>query len=148
VVMSKNKVSNNSPKGKIIRNNDNKQSPNYPGINVVVLKLFDLAQKLISSITYTTLGYFTYLSIDSLAGKTTIANVVLSYFLSKDNDYGLPWILAVIFFLWATFERKERLRKVEALHKHNRDLEKRIDPNRTNSGILPNGKTNPKDERL
>jgi len=148
VVMSKNKVSNNSPKGKVIRNNDNKQSPNYPGINVVVLKLFDLAQKLISSITYTTLGYFTYLSIDSLAGKTTIANVVLSYFLSKDNDYGLPWILAVIFFLWATFERKERLRKVEALHKHNRDLEKRIDPNRTNSGILPNGKTNPKDERL
>lgn len=148
MVMSKNKVSNNSPKGKIIRNNDNKQSPNYPGINVVVLKLFDLAQKLISSITYTTLGYFTYLSIDSLAGKTTIANVVLSYFLSKDNDYGLPWILAVIFFLWATFERKERLRKVEALHKHNRDLEKRIDPNRTNSGILPNGKTNPKDERL
>jgi len=148
VVMSKNKVSNNSPKGKVIRNNDNKQSPNYPGINVVVLKLFDLAQKLISSITYTALGYFTYLSIDSLAGKTTIANVVLSYFLSKDNDYGLPWILAVIFFLWATFERKERLRKVEALHKHNRDLEKRIDPNRTNSGILPNGKTNPKDERL
>lgn|GEM_PF-1182918 len=148
MVMSKNKVSNNSPKGKVIRNNDNKQSPNYPGINVVVLKLFDLAQKLISSITYTALGYFTYLSIDSLAGKTTIANVVLSYFLSKDNDYGLPWILAVIFFLWATFERKERLRKVEALHKHNRDLEKRIDPNRTNSGILPNGKTNPKDERL
>jgi len=71
VVMSKNKVSNNSPKGKVIRNNDNKQSLNYPGIKyVVVLKLFDLAQKLISSITYTALGYFTYLSIDSLAGKT------------------------------------------------------------------------------
>ncbi|WP_347888316.1 hypothetical protein ABHF54_13175 [Nitrosomonas europaea] len=147
--MSKNKVSNSSSKRGVIRNNDNKQSLGYPDIkHVVVLKLFDLAQKLISSITYTALGYFTYLSIDSLAGKTTIANVVLSYFLSKDNDYGLPWILAVIFFLWATFERKERLRKVEALHKHNRDLEKRIDPNRTNSGILPNGKTNPKDERL
>lgn len=115
---------------------------------ILVIKLFDTLQKLISAVAYMWAFYCVYLAVDSLAGKTTVANVIFSYLLSRDNDYGIPWFLAIIFFIWAVIERKERLRKVEALHKHNRDLEKYINPNRTGSGILPSGETNPKDEIL
>ncbi|QOJ19983.1 MAG: hypothetical protein HRU77_04295 [Gammaproteobacteria bacterium] len=114
----------------------------------LTLKIFDLLPVIFNAIVKITLGYFCYLSIDALAGKTTITNVVLSYLKAKESDFGMPWILAFIFFLWAIFERKERRRKTEQLHKHNRKLEMIINPDRSSSGLLPTGETNPKDERI
>ena len=91
---------------------------------------------------------FAYLAVKELAGETTVANVVIMYFTSEDNDYGLPWFLAAIFAAWALFEAKLRRSKTRALQGHIQKLETLIDPNRTSSGLLPTGETNPKDERL
>lgn len=114
----------------------------------IIQKIFDLLGRLLSVTLYLGLAYFSYLSIIELAGKTTITNMVVGYFTAKESDYGIPWLLALFCLLWGYLERRERRRKTEELHKYNKKLEEIINPNRTSSGILPNGETNPKDEKL
>jgi hypothetical protein len=127
---------------------ENNQPKNKTIAFLLIYRTFDLLEKLIVACVYIVCAYFIYLSIDSLAGKTTLTNIVLSYLSERESDYGFPWILAFVFFVWAILERKERQRKVESLHKHNRELEERMNPGRTSSGLLPNGETNPKDDIL
>ena len=109
---------------------------------------FDLAGQIVAGIIWLGLAYIGYLAIDSLAGKTTIANILLGYFTSKESDFGLPWILAVVFAIWAILERRLRKRKTESMQSHIRELEQRLDPSRTSSGLLPTGETHPQDENL
>lgn len=128
-----------------------KRKPEIDGKHIsflFIVKFFDLLNLLISATVKISLFYFAYLSIDALAGKTTLANIVLSYLTSNESDYGVPWILSSVFFIWAILERKERRRKTEELHKHNRALESRIDNKRTSSGLLPTGETNPEDDKI
>ena len=47
--------------------------------------------------------------------------------------------------VWAVCERALRRRKVESMQARIRLLETMIDPKRSTSGLLPNGKTNPAD---
>lgn len=111
-------------------------------------RIFDLLRDVVKYGAYVFLGYWAYLSIDALAGKTTLADIALSYFTSKENDHGLPWILVVIFVIWAALERRLRLRKTVALADQIKELQKRIDPQRTSSGLLQTGETNPKDKTI
>ncbi len=124
------------------------QSENSSIAFLFVYRIFNLLDKLVVATIYLGCAYFAYLSIESLSGKTTLTNIALSYLAAKESDYGLPWILAFVFFIWAILERKERKRKVESLHKYNRELEARINPGRTSTGLLSNGETNPKDDIL
>lgn len=114
----------------------------------VIYRIFDLLDKIVMASIYIACFYFSYLAIDALAGKTTITNMVISYFSAKESDFGLPWVVAVLTSFWAILERRERKRKTESMHKHNRELEFRINPDRTSSGLLPTGDTNPKDKIL
>jgi len=106
---------------------------------------FDLLGKIVGLILYLGLAYLGYLSIEAIAGKTTITNIIVGYFTSKESDYGLPWIVSIVAILWAISERKEKKRKTEKLQEHIRNLETYIDPTRTSSGLMPNGDSNPKD---
>lgn len=88
------------------------------------------------------------MAIDSLAGKTTIANIILKYFTVEESDYGIPWIVTGVFALWAYLERKFRKQKTESFQAKIKVLEERLDPNRTTSGLLPSGETHAEDRKL
>jgi len=115
---------------------------------MVISKVFDLARQIVNGVIYVSLAYISYLAIEALAGKTTIANIVLKYLTAEESDYGVPWILAGACTIWAILERRLRKRKTEALQGRIRELETRLDSNRTTSGLLPTGETNPEDNIL
>lgn len=88
-----------------------------------------------------------YLSIEALAGETTSLNflhVVTIEFLSRS----LPWWALTIFIsYWAIKQTRLRKKKTEQLTARIKELETRIDPNRTSSRLLPSGDTHPDDDR-
>lgn len=114
----------------------------------VISQAFDLAKQIINGFIWVSLAYIGYLAIDSLAGKTTIANIILKYLAVEESDYGIPWIVTGVFALWAYLERKFRKQKTESFQAKIKGLEKRLDPNRTTSGLLPSGETHAKDRKL
>lgn len=87
--------------------------------------------------------------IEALAGKTTAVDVALTMAISAFAKFEV--LLAVALtgsaVAWAVVERVLRLRKVEQMQGRIRELETRIDPKRSTSGLTRRGKTNPKDVR-
>lgn len=112
-----------------------------------VLESFD---RFVPYAAYVVIAYWMYLSIDSLAGKTTdvdIFNFIKIEVLSRPLPWWLSWVLTLAFVLWAAIERVLRKRKTKQLTERIRYLESQLDSQRTSSGLLPTGDTNPSDER-
>ena len=86
---------------------------------------------------------FSYLSVDALAGKT--ANAAFKYAAGNELAAILRWSAATFLLLRALLERAPRRRKTAAMQERIRRLE--TSPARTGAGLLPDGRTNPK-ERL
>lgn len=84
-------------------------------------------------------------SIGSLAGKATMLKAVFEYTTGNKAAVILPWLVTIVMLVWALRERALRRRKTAQMQDHARDLETRLDPDRTGSGLLPDGRTNPKD---
>lgn len=121
---------------------DEKPTPKF----LVIHQSFKLAH---AAFKYAFLAFAVYCAwqaIDALAGKTTIVNALAAAFLSNDNDYGLPLIVAAVCAAWALLERFLRRKKTEQMQQHVRELEKRLDPKRTSSGLLPTGSHRPEEE--
>ncbi len=108
-------------------------------------KSFDLAKQVLQTALTGWIFWTIYLDIRELAGKETEASFLFQYFISKDNDYGMPWIIAGAALLYARVERSFRLKKTKQLTERIQELERRIDPNRSSSGLTPTGETNPND---
>ena len=111
----------------------------------VATRIFDLVGLIVKSVTLVTISYFILQALEALAGKTTITNIFLAYITAEESDYGLPWLLTVSFAVWAYLERRLRKRKTEHFHSHNKEIETKIHPDRTSSGLLNSGDTNPRD---
>lgn len=109
---------------------------------------FDLAKDLVKGLTWLGLAYFGVEAISALAGKDTEAVFMLSYLTSSESDYGLPWLVACAGFVYGYMQRRLRLRKTEYFQSRVRDLEMRLDPGRSSSGLLANGETAPEDRML
>lgn len=88
---------------------------------------------------------FGWLSIESLAGKATILKAVFEYAAGSGMAAGLPWLAAVVMLIWAVLERGLRRRKTAEMQAYVQDLETRLDPERTSSGLLSDGRTDPED---
>ncbi|MBX9637179.1 MAG: hypothetical protein K2Q45_06475 [Nitrosomonas sp.] len=114
---------------------------------LLVYSITNLLSKALGVTLWLGVAYFIYLSIDSLADKTTLvdANIIFSMFISRENDYGLPWLIAFISFVFGVAQTWLRYRKTEEMQKHILELETHIDPQRTSSGLTARGETNPKD---
>jgi hypothetical protein len=82
--------------------------------------------------------------LSAIAGKETILALKLSFL--ADIRFAIAVSLAVAASGWALAERWLRHRKVESMQGRIRDLELKIDPNRTTTGLTPKGKTNPRDK--
>lgn len=89
------------------------------------------------------LGGFAFLSIDSIAGKTTAISVMVEAL--ADLKVSLSIALTGLAIAWAAIERYLRHRKTEQLQGRIKELEQRLDPKRTSSGLTPRGSTNPRD---
>jgi hypothetical protein len=99
---------------------------------------------LIRGATTVGVAYCLYLSVNSIAGKTTVFSAVLSVL--ADLRISILVTLTLAGCGWGLIERMLRQRKTEYFQQRIRDLEKKIDPQRTTSGLTPKGKTNPQDK--
>lgn len=79
------------------------------------------------------------------AGENTVISLALSFV--ADIKFALSVILGGTAAAWAFVERRLRYRKTEYLQGRIKELELKIDPNRTSSNLTPKGKTNPTDRR-
>jgi hypothetical protein len=87
--------------------------------------------------------YLTREALEALAGETTRLAFELSVL--ADVKFVATVTLAGTATAWAVVERKLRHRKVEQMSGRIKELETRLDSNRSSSGLTPKGKTNPKD---
>ncbi|MBC7952864.1 MAG: hypothetical protein H7Z12_13735 [Rhodospirillaceae bacterium] len=98
---------------------------------------------------YLLIGYGIYTAgeiIKELAGKETHADIVIGWMLSgSGKSAGAFGVLALITSSWAVLERRFRRRKTETLTRRLRELEHRLDPDRSSSGLAETGETHPDD---
>ncbi len=92
------------------------------------------------------IAYFAYRSIDALAGKETTANVMVNFLASIKANQWAAWIAGGGGTIYGLRQRSLRRKTIARLQKRNTDLESKIDPNRTSSGLTERGETDPKDE--
>jgi hypothetical protein len=94
-------------------------------------------------------AYFGFGAIGQFAGQSTDEYLALSLVLNAlvEIKFVVAIALAGAACAWGVVERSLRHRKVERLQGRIRQLETKIDPNRSTSGLAPMGKTNPKDRR-
>ena len=99
--------------------------------------------------------YCGYLSISVLAGKTTQADINVSFFESfaarlmqstKLQEW-IQYVLIIAFALWGIFERRLRGAAIERLTSRIHQLELQLDPKRTSSRLTSTGQTRPGDEQ-
>jgi hypothetical protein len=88
-----------------------------------------------------------YLATDSVAGKTTAfeAGITVGFSLLWDIRFVVAFSLAGFASLWAAGERWLRHRKVNFLQGRIKELELKVDPRRSTSGLTTKGRTNPRD---
>jgi hypothetical protein len=89
--------------------------------------------------------YFAAEALKAFAGRDTsiIVNAALSLFANLNLTVAIS--LAGAATVWAVCERMLRRYKVEKMQGRIKELETRLDPRRTTSGLLPDGRTNPAD---
>jgi hypothetical protein len=89
--------------------------------------------------------YFIYRSIGALAGNTTVANIGLTVF----GDVKLSDVFGYVFggsgVAYGLAQKRLRRNKTHYLQGRIKDLETKLDPQRTSSGLTTHGDTHPKD---
>jgi hypothetical protein len=80
-------------------------------------------------------------SVSRLAGKTTLAQIGLTFL----GDMRISQAVAYIFGLagggYGLFERRLRHKKTKSMAEYSAELERRLDPGRTSSGLTRAGTT-------
>ena len=91
------------------------------------------------------LGYCVYLSIDSLAGRTTDANIAVKFLSDLRVSIVFSWTVAggSVFYGWK--QKKLRQKTVERMQGRITELERKIDSRRTSSKLTQRGETRPED---
>jgi len=87
------------------------------------------------------LGYFAYLSLDSLAGKTTIVDMISKFSASVRLSEVVAYVAAAVFggAWWRTNRANKRL--VQENTPRLQELEKGVDAGRSSSGLAKDGST-------
>lgn len=111
-------------------------------------RVFELLRNIVRHATVVMVAWIVYLALKELAGQTTVASFLFSYFNPSNREAASvspPWILTLLVLVWALIERRFRYRKTEQLTLRIQELEKLIDPNRKGSNLTASGQTNPED---
>jgi hypothetical protein len=90
-------------------------------------------------------AYVGFGALKEFAGQSTSVAVSLILNALVDLKFVITLTLAGAACAWAVLERALRLRKVERMQSRITELETKIDPGRSSSGLTPRGQTNPRD---
>ena len=106
---------------------------------------FSTARTVIRTIGAIVLAYFFYRMIGELAGQTTSVTVDLLIRIFAKFQVWISIAAGTALALWGKRERTLRKRTTARLHARIKELETRLDPQRTTSTLTPRGDTNPRD---
>lgn len=81
----------------------------------------------------------------AFAGKETAANLALSLIVKLQADRWFAYLFGAAGAGYGVVERQLRRRNIKRLTARTEELEKRLHPARTSSGLTPKGKTRPED---
>jgi hypothetical protein len=81
----------------------------------------------------------------TFAGKETAANLALSLIVKLQADRWFAYLFGVAGAGYGVVERQLRRRNIKRLTARTEELEKRLHPARTSSGLTPKGRTRPED---
>ena len=84
-------------------------------------------------------------AIESLSGKDTDANIIVSLLGKLEISVILSWVAGGAGVAYGRSQMKLRKTTVERLHARIKSLETEIDPARKSSKLTPRGDTNPED---
>jgi hypothetical protein len=105
-----------------------------------------VAKSLISGATIFGCFFCLYLTANALAGKTTVVTGIAQAFvnlrMSEWFAYGIASVTGVGWYA----ERRLRRKTIKGQGKHIKELEKRIDPGRSSSGLQEDGQPKPEDK--
>lgn len=105
--------------------------------------------KLCKWIPITFICYFAYLSIAALAGKSTLAAIGIYLVADLKVNKILSHVVMATFGIGGTFygyaQKKLQQRNIERMSKVIRNLENKLDPNRSSSRLTTKGLTRPED---
>ena len=88
-----------------------------------------------------------YLTIVSLAGKQTIAHIVVEFLATLTVSKAVAYLFGAGGIIYGYGERRLRQRNIKRLAESKNDLERIIDPKRTSSKISRTGTTRPGDRK-
>ena len=91
------------------------------------------------------ISFFLYLTINALAGKTTLSDIGIKVFVNVELGKMVVIIFGAGSIFYGLGQRSLRRKTVERLHERIRKYEQDRDPGRTSSGLTPRGETHPKD---
>jgi hypothetical protein len=86
-----------------------------------------------------------YRTSEALAGKVTIADIAHSFIAHLTADRWVAYIFGGGGIGYGLMQRSLRKSTVARMHRRQKELEERLDPNRSTSTLTPQGNTNPKD---
>jgi hypothetical protein len=86
-----------------------------------------------------------YLSLEALAGKSTLADVAINFLTNVNVSVTLAWTAGVFGVLYGVKQRKLRKDTIQRLQSRIQALESQLDPKRTTSNLTSRGDTRPED---
>jgi hypothetical protein len=86
-------------------------------------------------------GHYIVEAISLLAGQRTDVSLAVKILMNLQADRWMAYLVADGAGAYGWNERRLRRKDIERLTRHTEELEKRIDPNRTSSRLLPDGRT-------
>jgi membrane protein YqaA with SNARE-associated domain len=105
------------------------------------------ARTAIKAAAWVACAYIGFNAATAFAGQSTAVAISLILTALVDAKFALSIALAGAACAWAVAERLLRHRKVEQMQGRLKELEKKIDPGRSSSGLTTKGQTAPKDRR-
>jgi hypothetical protein len=90
--------------------------------------------------------FFVYKSVVALAGKETLASLGMSVFGNVKVSDGILYVLTGSGLVYGLGQRSLRRRTIKRLTPRSIDLERKLDPGRTSSGLTSKGTTRPEDK--
>jgi hypothetical protein len=107
--------------------------------------LFALGRLGLILLAVVALGRYARDILVAFAGKETVANLALSLIVNLQADRWFAYLVGVLGTGYGVRQRQLRRRNIRRMTGHNAEVEKRLLPGRSSSGLTPEGKTRPED---
>lgn len=91
-------------------------------------------------------SYHLYLAVESLSGRTTLADIGISFLGNLNISVAIAWVSCIVGIVYGMNQKKLKNDTVERLQSRITDLEKEIDPKRSSSNLTKRGETRQEDK--